>query len=92
MPPNPDSGSGLHRYGEQPHEGSLIGPTIPALVFLLFEEPIGGSEIPDGTPEYGAKSEQLRNWDALAFGEKFGLKLVGADFIFSVADHSSAAA
>jgi hypothetical protein len=46
----------------------------------LFEEPIGGYEIPPGAPEYGAGVEQRRGWNAVAFGEKYGLKLVGADF------------
>jgi hypothetical protein len=49
-------------------------------VFLLFEEPIGGYEIPGGAPEYGAELEQRRSWNAVAFGEKYGLKLIGADF------------
>ena len=30
VPPDPDSGSGLHRYGEQRNEGFSIGPTILA--------------------------------------------------------------
>lgn len=59
-------------------------------MFLLFEEPIGSYEIPAGAPEHGANSEQRRNWDALAFGEKFGLKLVGADFVLRAADSSFA--
>ena len=49
-------------------------------MFLLFEEPTGGYEIPSGAPEYGAELEQRRSWDAVAFGERYGLKLVGADF------------
>jgi len=49
-------------------------------VFLLFEEPTGGYEIPTDAPEYGAELEQRRSWDAVAFGERYGLKLVGADF------------
>jgi len=49
-------------------------------VFLLFEEPVGGYEIPASAPEHGAEREQRRSWNAVAFGEKYGLKLVGADF------------
>lgn len=49
-------------------------------MFLLFEEPIGGYNVPAGAPEYGAELEQRRGWDAVAFGEKHGLKLVGVDF------------
>jgi len=52
-------------------------------VFLLFEEPTGGYEIPTGASEYGAEPEQRRGWNAVAFGEKYGLKLVGADFFLS---------
>lgn len=49
-------------------------------MFLLFEEPIGGYKIHADAPEYGAGLEQRRSWSAVAFGEKYGLKLVGADF------------
>jgi len=49
-------------------------------VFLLFEEPVGGYEIPPDAPERGAEVEQRRGWSVVAFGEKYGLKLVGADF------------
>ena len=51
-----------------------------ASVFLLFEEPVGGYEIPAGAPEYGAGLGQRIRWDAVAFGKKYGLKLMGADF------------
>ena len=49
-------------------------------MFLLFEEPIGGYEIPADAPERSAELDQRRGWGAVAFGEKYGLKLVGADF------------
>ena len=58
----------------------MVKLTALAPVFLLFEEPLGGYEIPASAPEHGAKPEQRRNWDALAFGVKYKLKLVGADF------------
>ena len=51
-----------------------------ASVFLLFEEPIGGYKITAAAPEHGAELEQRRSWNAVVFGEKYGLKLVGADF------------
>ena len=51
-----------------------------ASVFLLFEEPIGGYKITAAAPEHGAELEQRRRWNAVVFGEKYGLKLVGADF------------
>jgi len=56
------------------------GSGLHRYVFLLFEEPVGGYEIPAGAPEYSAKPEQRRGWDAVAFGGKYGLKLVGVDF------------
>lgn len=57
-------------------------------MFLLFEEPIGGYEIPAGVPECGAELERRRSWNAVAFGEKYGLKLVGADFfLLRAVDH-----
>lgn len=49
-------------------------------MFLLFEEPIGGYEIPVRAPEHSTEPEQRRRWNGVAFGEKYGLKLVGADF------------
>ena len=49
-------------------------------MFLLFEEPTGGCDIPAGAPEHGAEVEQRRGWNPIAFGEKYGLKLVGVDF------------
>ena len=49
-------------------------------MFLLFEEPVGGYEVPASAPEHGAGLEQRINWDAVAFGKKYGLNLVGADF------------
>ena len=52
-------------------------------MFPLFKEPTGGYEIPTGALEYGAELEQWRGWNAVAFGEKYGLKPVGADFFLS---------
>jgi len=49
-------------------------------VFLLFEEPVGGYEIPACAPEHGAEAGQRTSWNAVAFGEKHGLKLAGVDF------------
>ena len=57
-----------------------LNPRSRASVFLLFEEPTGGYEIPAGAPEHGVELEQRRGWDPVAFGEEYGLKLVGADF------------
>lgn len=48
-------------------------------VFLLFEEPASFS-IPKGAIEHVATSKDRRSWNAWAFAEKYGLKLVGANF------------
>ncbi|KAI0077541.1 PEBP-like protein [Panus rudis PR-1116 ss-1] len=65
-PPGPRPASGTHRY-----------------TFLLFQEPSGSTPftIPEGSPEYGAALEERRSWDAVKFGEKYGLKLVGANYL-----------
>jgi hypothetical protein len=63
----------------------LVDPTTLVLVFLLFEEPIGGYDIPASAPEHDTELGGRRNWDAVDFGEKYGLKLVGADFFISKA-------
>jgi hypothetical protein len=54
-------------------------------VFLLFEEPVGGYEIPALAQEHEIKLEQRKGWDVVAFGRKYGLKLVGSDFFVSKA-------
>ena len=50
--------------------------------FLLFQEPAGPESfaIPQGAPEYGAALEERRSWSPIAFAEKHGLKLVGANY------------
>ncbi|VDB92384.1 unnamed protein product [Peniophora sp. CBMAI 1063] len=64
-PPGPRPESGIHRY-----------------TFLLFQEPASatGFTVPEGEPEHGTALEERRSWDAVAFGKKHGLKLVGANF------------
>lgn len=51
------------------------------LAFLLFEEPESGVSIPPGAPEYGAALEERRSWNAVEFGNKHRLKLVGANLV-----------
>ncbi|KAK7689650.1 hypothetical protein QCA50_007443 [Cerrena zonata] len=65
-PPGPRPGSGLHRY-----------------TFLLFQEPSPSSafSVPEGSPEHGASLEERRSWDAVQFADKYGLKLVGANYM-----------
>lgn len=36
--------------------------------------------IPEGAVEHGAELEQRRKWDAVEFGKKYGLTLVGANY------------
>ncbi|KAH9837981.1 PEBP-like protein [Rhodofomes roseus] len=64
-PPGPRPASGLHRY-----------------TFLLWQEPSTTEtlRLPADAPEYGAALEERRSWDPVAFGEKYGLKLVGATY------------
>ncbi|KAJ3481916.1 hypothetical protein NLI96_g7330 [Meripilus lineatus] len=65
-PPGPRPNSGLHRY-----------------IFLLFQEPTGikdGFTVPTDAPEHGAALEERRSWNAIDFGKKYGLKLVGVNF------------
>ncbi|THH16201.1 hypothetical protein EW146_g4401 [Bondarzewia mesenterica] len=64
-PPGPRSASGLHRY-----------------TFLLFQEPSSeqGFTIPRDAPEHGVALEERRKWNAVQFGERHGLKLIGANF------------
>ncbi|KAI0037130.1 PEBP-like protein [Vararia minispora EC-137] len=75
-PPGPRPNSGIHRY-----------------TFLLFQEPPSstGFHVPDGAPEYGATLEERRKWDASEFGNRYGLKLVGANFFRVVAPEADAA-
>ena len=50
------------------------------VAFVLFREPVGGVTIPEGAKEYGAELEQRRSWNAVQFGEQYGLELVGASY------------
>lgn len=64
-PPGPRPNSGTHRY-----------------TFLLFQEPSSSPvKIEEGAPEYGSALEERRSWDVMQFAEKYGLKLVGANFL-----------
>ncbi|KAG6856814.1 hypothetical protein H0H87_000513 [Tephrocybe sp. NHM501043] len=62
-------------------------PPGPPPAFLLFEEPASGFTVPEGATEYGAALEERRSWNALDFGKKYGLRLVGANlFLVQAAD------
>ncbi|KAI0746243.1 phosphatidylethanolamine-binding protein [Daedaleopsis nitida] len=64
--PGPRPNSGIHRY-----------------TFLLFQEPDIAETftVPQGAPEYGAALEECRSWNPVAFAEKHGFKLVGANYL-----------
>ncbi|GLB36844.1 putative phosphatidylethanolamine-binding protein [Lyophyllum shimeji] len=60
--------------------GPPPGSGVHRYTFLLFEEPAGGFTVPEGAPEYGSALEERRSWNALDFGNRYGLQLVGANF------------
>ncbi|KAJ7432696.1 hypothetical protein FB451DRAFT_1065201, partial [Mycena latifolia] len=82
--------SGVHRYSVHPipfkltTRLELLGKlsTDWRLAFVLFREP------PDpwthrsarGAPRCGGSTEAPRRWDAVRFGERHGLQMVGAVF------------
>lgn len=50
-------------------------------VFLLFQEPQPAPLIiPAGAPEYGVELKDRMCWNAMEFGDKYSLKLVGVNF------------
>ncbi len=71
-----------------PHMFTNLPPSPPTLnphsyaAFLLFQEPTGSEPfaVPHDAPEYGAALEERRSLDPIAFAEKHGLKLVGANY------------
>ncbi|KAI0084595.1 PEBP-like protein [Irpex rosettiformis] len=69
-PPGPRPASGVHRY-----------------TFLLFQEPSSKPfSIPPDAPERNNDTlESRRHWNAIDFAEKYGLKLVGANFMLITA-------
>ncbi|KAF5376918.1 hypothetical protein D9615_007316 [Tricholomella constricta] len=60
--------------------GPPPGSGVHRYIFLLFEEPASGFTVPQGALEHGGAPEDRRNWNAVDFGNKYGLKLVGANF------------
>lgn len=81
-PPGPRPASGIHRYSMFRNYCQSICQCRVFVAFLLFQEPASatGFTVPEGEPEHGTALEERRSWDAVAFGEKHGLKLVGANF------------
>lgn len=84
-PPGPRPNSGIHRYSQCVFRLGATHTAHAATIlaaFLLFQEPAASEPftIPQGAPEYGAALEERRSWDPVAFAEKHGLKLVGANY------------
>ncbi|KAF8812944.1 PEBP-like protein [Phlegmacium glaucopus] len=52
-------------------------------VFLLFQEPAGGVNIPKDNLEHNPSPASRRSWNAMAFADKHDLKLVGANFLLT---------
>jgi len=52
-------------------------------VFLLFQEPVEGVTIPSHAVEHKGDMKSRAKWNAMAFAEKYGLKLVGANFFLT---------
>ncbi|KAF8153813.1 PEBP-like protein [Crassisporium funariophilum] len=59
------------------------GTSFHRYTFLLFQEPSGGVSIPDNAVEHDGAREKRRSWKAIAFAEKYNLKLVGANFFLT---------
>ncbi|THH28600.1 hypothetical protein EUX98_g5579 [Antrodiella citrinella] len=59
------------------------GTGIHRYVFLLFQEPSAGIDIPKDAPENGEETDQRRSFDVLGFAERYGLNLVGASFFLA---------
>ncbi|KAG9095291.1 hypothetical protein FRC06_009953 [Ceratobasidium sp. 370] len=80
--PSPPVGAKSFKAATTPYRPPGPGPGtgVHRYVFLLFREPNVGFEVPAGAPEYGAELEQRRKWSGVAFGERYGLKLVAANF------------
>ncbi|KAG5350117.1 hypothetical protein C0989_012625 [Termitomyces sp. Mn162] len=70
----------------QPSTTPYRPPGPPPGTFLLFEEPESGFVVPPGAPEYGIALEERRSWNAVDFGNRYGLKLVGVNLFLVQAD------
>lgn len=60
--------------------GPRPGSGLHRYTFLLFREPADFSGVPEGAVEYGSELEQRRSWNAVDFGEQYGMTLVGASY------------
>ncbi|KAF5329603.1 hypothetical protein D9619_009388 [Psilocybe cf. subviscida] len=69
--------------------GPPPGTGLHRYIFLLFQEPKGGISIPADAPEHQSEFTSRRSWNAMAFAEKFNLKLVGVNYFLTQAMESS---
>jgi len=53
------------------------------LVFLLFQEPIGGINVPIEAVERKGDLNMRPKWNAMAFAERYNLRLLGANFFLT---------
>ncbi|KXN81600.1 hypothetical protein AN958_04394 [Leucoagaricus sp. SymC.cos] len=60
--------------------GPPPGSGLHRYTFLLFGEPEGGVNVPQGAVEYGTKLEERRSWNSMKFAEEYKLTLVGVNF------------
>ncbi|KAF8963275.1 phosphatidylethanolamine-binding protein [Flammula alnicola] len=65
--------------------GPPAGTGFHRYIFLLFQEPAGGITIPNNAVEHNPEPASRRSWNAIAFAEKYNLKLVGANFFLTKA-------
>ena len=85
-PPAPPAGTGFHRYGKYEKQIYVQRVDIKIwlfLVFLLLQEPIEGATIPSGAVEHKSDPKSRAKWNAMAFAEKYNLKLVGANYFLT---------
>jgi len=71
------------RYANQSPQPISLTDHYYSLVFLLFQEPTGGVNVPKDDPEHNASPASRRSWNAMAFADKHNLKLVGANFLLT---------
>jgi hypothetical protein len=92
-PPAPPRDTGPHRYGkyvsiERRSHVSDRCSLIDAQVFLLYQEPSVGFSIPTNTHEYKSGPRDRAKWNAASFAEKYGLGLVGVNYVIVRGDES----
>ncbi|KAI0051554.1 PEBP-like protein [Auriscalpium vulgare] len=59
--------------------GARAGSGTHRYTFLLFQEP-SGFALPPDAPEHRSEKDDRKTWNAVEFGRRYGLTLVGASF------------